>query len=42
MHFSKMIIPHPHSWNCSVMVWGAWRWTSTSFLTSIITTFEHH
>jgi hypothetical protein len=31
-----------HSWNCSVMVWRAWRWTSTSSLVSTITRFEHH
>jgi hypothetical protein len=27
--------------DCSVMVWTAWRWTSTSSLTSTITTSEH-
>jgi hypothetical protein len=31
-----------HSWNHSVMVWRAWRWTSTSSLASIIIKSEHH
>jgi hypothetical protein len=28
--------------SCSVMVWRAWRWTSTSSLVSTIIRFEHH
>jgi hypothetical protein len=31
-----------HIWNCSVIVWRAWRRTSTSYLASIITRVEHH
>jgi hypothetical protein len=33
---------HSHSWNCSLMVWIAWRWTSASSLANTITRFEHH
>jgi hypothetical protein len=35
-------MPHSHSWNCSIMVWGAWKWTSASSLANTITRFEHH
>jgi hypothetical protein len=42
MQFCKKTLPHPHSWNCSVMVWRTRRWTSTSSLASIITRFEHY
>jgi hypothetical protein len=31
-----------HSWNCSVMVWRAWKWTSASSLASTFTTYDHH
>jgi hypothetical protein len=34
--------PHSHSWNCSLMVWRAWRWTSASSLASTIARIEHH
>jgi hypothetical protein len=34
--------PHSHSWNCSVTVWRAGRWISTSSQTSTISRFEHH
>jgi hypothetical protein len=30
-----------HSWNCLVMVWRAWRWTSTYSPASIIARFDH-
>jgi hypothetical protein len=40
--FPRRQCPHSHSWNCSVTVWRAWRWTSTSSLASTITRFEHH
>jgi hypothetical protein len=30
MQFSKRRVPHSHSWNCSVKVWRAWRFTSAS------------
>jgi hypothetical protein len=28
--FPRRQCPHSHSWNCTVMVWIAWRWTSAS------------
>jgi hypothetical protein len=37
--FRKRQCPNSHSWNCSVMVWRAWRWTSISSLISTITIF---
>jgi hypothetical protein len=40
--FPRQQCPHSHSWNCSIMVRRAWRWTSTSSLDSTITRFEHH
>jgi hypothetical protein len=41
MQFSMMTMRPSHRWNCSVMVWRAWRWTSTSSLASTNTTSEH-
>jgi hypothetical protein len=28
-NFPRVQCPHSHSWNCSVVVWKTWRWTST-------------
>jgi hypothetical protein len=39
---SRRQCPYSHSWKCSVVVWRAWKWTSTSSLASTITRFEHH
>jgi hypothetical protein len=36
------MMPHSHTWNCSVMVWRAWRWIWASSLASTVTRFEHH
>ena len=41
MRFFKMI-RHAHSQKCSVLVWGAWRCTSTSSLASTVTHFIYH
>jgi hypothetical protein len=30
------------SWKCSVMIWRAWRWTSTTSLVHTFTSCEHH
>jgi hypothetical protein len=35
-------MPHSQSWNCSVMVSRAGRWTSISSLARTITKCEHH
>jgi hypothetical protein len=40
MRFFKMTVPQ--FWNCSVMVWRTWRWTSASSLVSTVTKSEHH
>jgi hypothetical protein len=40
--FPRRQCHHPHRWNCSVVDWIAWKWTSTSSLASTITGFEHH
>jgi hypothetical protein len=37
--FPRRQCPHSHSWNCSVMVWRAWRWTSASSLANTLTRF---
>jgi hypothetical protein len=39
--FPRWQFPNSHIWNCSVMVWRAWRWTSASSLASTITRLEH-
>jgi len=41
MQFSRRIA-HTHSQKCSVLVWGAWRCTSTSSLASTITQLKYH
>ena len=41
MRFFKMI-RHAHSQKCSVLIWGAWRCTSTSSLASTVTHFKYH
>jgi hypothetical protein len=40
--FRRKQCPQSHIWNCSFMVWRAWRWTSASPLASTITRCEHH
>jgi hypothetical protein len=36
------VLEEVYSWNCSVMVRRAWRWTSTSSLATIFSRSEHH
>jgi hypothetical protein len=40
--FPRTQCPHSHRWNCPVIIWITWRWTSTSSLTSTIIRFEYH
>jgi hypothetical protein len=41
MHFFKMTI-RPYTHECSVLVWGAWRCTSTFSLSSTIARLKYH
>ena len=42
LQFFKLTICHTYSQKCSVLVWGAWRYTSASSLASTLTHLKHH
>jgi len=41
-NFSRWKFAHKHSQKCSVLVWGAWRYTSTYSLANTITKLKYH